>query len=301
MRIVLSENFRAVFYAPFYACLSLGFFRDQGLEVELLASPSPGAGIAAMLQGTTHLVWGGPLRVLKDRDDAESGPNSLVAFGEVAARDPFFLVGRTELKPFDLGRLTGLKLSTVSEVPTPWLCLQEDLRDRGLDPAQIDRVADRSMADNLQALAEARADVIQVFEPWVSAAETEGVGVPLHAGHERGYTAYTSFISTRAHLDRYDGPFRAMAKALCAFPDWLAAEGSAGLARVVRDFYPHVDSILLERSLRRYQKADLWSCRPEISRDGFARLARSMLHSGFIEKITPYETCVAPWAHEQTV
>jgi NitT/TauT family transport system substrate-binding protein len=221
-------------------------------------------------------------------------------WAEVAARDPFFLVGRSELKPFDLRSLTGLKLSSVSEVPTPWLCLQEDLRDCGLDPAQIDRVADRSMADNLLALAGTRTDVIQVFEPWVSAAENEGVGVPLHAAHERGCTAYTSFISTRAHLDRYDGPFRAMATALCAFPDWLAAEGSAGLARVVRDFYPDVDSILLERSLRRYQKADLWSCRPEISRAGFARLAQSMLHSGLIQRITPYEVCVAPWAHEQS-
>ena len=119
MKIRLAENFRAVFYAPFYACLALGWFRDRGLEVSLVDSPSPGAGIADMLKGEVHLVWGGPMRVLKDRDQSPPGPHSLLAFGEVAGRDPFYLVGRSDLKRFELPALTGLQVATVSEVVTP--------------------------------------------------------------------------------------------------------------------------------------------------------------------------------------
>jgi len=298
MRIVLAENFRAVFYAPFYACLALGFFRKQGLEVSLVASPSPGAGIAGMMAGSTHLVWGGPLRVLKDRDGAAPGPQSLVAFGEVAARDPFFLIGRPELAPLDLASLPRLRLATVSEVPTPWLCLQQDLRDLGVDPATIERVGDARMDQNLEALAVGQVDLVQAFEPFVSLAQARGIGVPLKGAHERGYTAYTSFISTEAHLERYGDAFRAMARAICDLPSWLAAEGSAALARVVSDYYPHVEPVVLAQSLARYQAAQLWSCRPEISRSGFERLALSMRDSGFIQSIAPYEACVAPWAQQ---
>jgi NitT/TauT family transport system substrate-binding protein len=43
--IVLIENFRAVFYAPFYAACALGEYQEEGLEVEL--KPAAGAGSAA--------------------------------------------------------------------------------------------------------------------------------------------------------------------------------------------------------------------------------------------------------------
>ena len=39
MSIVLSENFRALFYAPFYAAHATGAFREAGVEVELRREP----------------------------------------------------------------------------------------------------------------------------------------------------------------------------------------------------------------------------------------------------------------------
>jgi hypothetical protein len=46
MRIRLAENFRAIFYAPFYASRALGFHADEGVEVEWLAAATPGEGVA---------------------------------------------------------------------------------------------------------------------------------------------------------------------------------------------------------------------------------------------------------------
>ena len=43
MAIVLSENFRALFYAPFYAAHATGAFVDAGVEVILKSSPEPAA------------------------------------------------------------------------------------------------------------------------------------------------------------------------------------------------------------------------------------------------------------------
>ena len=118
MHIRLSENFRAVFYAPFYATLALGLFKQQGLDIELVDSPSPGSGIADMEKGLIDVVWGGPLRVIKQRDSQAPSPLDLVAFCEVAAKDPFFLVGRPQTSACELGQLQHLRMGTVSEVPT---------------------------------------------------------------------------------------------------------------------------------------------------------------------------------------
>ena len=62
-RIRLAENFRAVFYAPFYACRALGFCEDEGVEVEWLGVSAPGDGVAGLRNGTVDLTWGGPMRV----------------------------------------------------------------------------------------------------------------------------------------------------------------------------------------------------------------------------------------------
>src|ERR1044071_8233390 len=112
MHVTLSENFRAVFYAPFYATHALGFYTGEGVEVELLNSPAPGATASGVLDGSIDLFWGGPMRVMKARDLDPNSP--LVCFCEVAARDPFFLVGKSGPSAFRLTDLARLKVGTVS-------------------------------------------------------------------------------------------------------------------------------------------------------------------------------------------
>jgi NitT/TauT family transport system substrate-binding protein len=89
-----------------------------------------------------------------------------------------------------------------------------------------------------------------------------------------------------------------MILAIEQFRPWLAAHGPDELARVVKPFYPHLDLDVLTQCLTRYHAAELWTCRRVISRQGFARLAASMLDSGYIKQATNYEDCVAASAYE---
>jgi NitT/TauT family transport system substrate-binding protein len=290
MQIKLSENFRAVFYAPFYATQALGFYSSEGVDVELLSSPAPAAAAAGLLDGTIDLSWGGPMRVMKARDLDPNSP--LVCFCEVAARDPFFLVGKGDQSKFRLADLPRLKIATVSEVPTPWLCLQHDLREQGVDPARLDRVADRTMADNLEALRGHQLDVVQMFEPYVSMALQTGAGDILYAASARGPTVYTTFLATRDSIGRNRPAFAAMTRATRRMQDWLAKHSAEQLADVVTPFYRDVPRDILATSLRRYRDAGLWARNPEVSRQGFARLADSLLSGGFISRMHTYEDCV---------
>jgi hypothetical protein len=61
---------------------------------------------------------------------------------------------------------------------------------------------------------------------------------------------------------------------------------------VVAPFYPNVARDLLANSIRRYRDAGLWARRPEVSREGFARLAECLLSGGFISRMHSYEDCV---------
>ena len=67
----LMENFRAIFYAPYYAACTLGFYANQGVDVELVSSDAPGDAIAHLSNGTIGLTWGGPIRVMTAHDRSD--------------------------------------------------------------------------------------------------------------------------------------------------------------------------------------------------------------------------------------
>jgi NitT/TauT family transport system substrate-binding protein len=289
MRIRMAENFRAVFYAPFYAAQALRFYAREGVEVELLTSSAPGGGPTAMADGSADLTWGGPLRVMKARDEDPASP--LVCFCEVVGRDPFFLVGNRDAQSFRLEDLSRLSFATVSEVPTPWLCLQHDLRERGIDPTKLARVTGATMGENLTALREKRLDVIQVFEPYASLAVRNGAQV-LYAASTRGPTVYTTFLATRAGIARHRDAFAALTRAMRRMQDWLADNDAAKLADAVAPFYPDVERGVLTSAMERYRQGSLWSRSTEVSRQGFARLGESLLSGGYIARAHIYSDCV---------
>ena len=288
----MAENFRAVFYAPFYATLSLGFFKKEGLDVSLVDSSGPGGGAQMLLDGKVDVSWGGPMRIMKARD--ENGP-AYVCFCEVVRRDPFYLVGRAGGQPFKVADLAGMSLGSVSEVPTPWLCLQQDLRDVGIDPTGLRRTADRSMAENLDAVASGKLDVAQVFEPYAHLALGRGLQI-LYAQASRGETSYTTLLATRDTIVKHRAAYAAMTRAIDGMLGWLSAHSGAELADAVGPYYPGIARADLVAAFDRYKATELWARDTVISRKGFDRLAISLQSGGFIKRLPTYDDCCADFS-----
>jgi NitT/TauT family transport system substrate-binding protein len=290
MPIRLMENFRAVFYAPYYATVALGFYKREGVDVELLTSDAPGDAVPKLLDGSIDLTWGGPMRVMKAHDQDPHSP--LVSFCEVVSHDPFFLIGRSGSKPFRLTDLQRMKFASVSEVPTPWMCLQQDLRDIGIDPAKLPHFSDRAMTRNYHALQAGDIEVMQAFEPFASMAEQDGAGEVLYAASTRGPTSYTAFIATRDACDKHRDAFAAMTRATAKMLNWVYANPPEELAAGVANFFPDVPKELLAHSLGRYRDASLWSRETRMIPQGFDRLGQSFVSGGSLAHPPRYDECV---------
>jgi NitT/TauT family transport system substrate-binding protein len=289
IRLRLYENYRFVLYAPFYAAHATGAYADEGVEVELLPSPGPGRAEAALAAGEVDVIWMGPIRLMKHHDDNPRSP--LVAFAEVVCRDPFSLVGARPNPDFRLAELAGLRFASTSEVPTPWLCLEEDLRQSGVDPSRLDRVIGRSMAENVAALADGSLDVAQLFEPFVEEAVAGGRHVWLPAS-ARGRTSYTVFVTNRGRLAADAEPFRRMTRAIYKTQRWVAGHSPEALADAIAGYFPALDRGVLTRALARYQGQGVWGRDPVLPEEGFDRLRRALLGSGFLKRAVPSAECV---------
>lgn len=289
MAITLIENFRAVFYTPFYAAFALNAYEEEGVEVRRITSEDPAQTMHTLLSGQGDVAWGGPIRLLADNQQANS---NLVLFCEVVRRDPFFLIGRTPNPAFQLTDLLHRKVATVSEVPTPWLCLQHDLRLAGLDPAHVTRVPDRSMPDNLAALRAGEIEVMQAFQPFIEQAVEEGIGHIWYAAATRGLTAYTAFYTTRACLEREADSLLRMTRAMYRTQQWIATHDAAALAARVAAYFPQLAVSTLTHALERYKTLQLWNRTPMMRPDGLVWLKDACLSGGYIQRSVSYEQCV---------
>ena len=290
MSLTLIENFRAVFYTPFYAAFALKAYEVEGLEVQRVMSANPAQTLHALRTGQGDVAWGGPIRLLLANNQQ---PNSgLVIFCEVVRRDPFFLVGREPKAAFQLTDLLDVRVATVSEVPTPWLCLQHDLRLAGLDPAQVNRIPDQTMPENLAALRAGDIDVMQTFQPFVEQAVAEGVGHIWSAAASRGLTAYTSLYTTRAFLARDPDSLLRMTRAMYRTQQWIATHTAAELAACVASYFPDLALPILTRALARYTTLRLWNRTPMLRPEGLVWLQAACLSGGYIQHRVPYEQCV---------
>ena len=290
MAITLFEPFRAVFYAPFYAAHALEAYGEEGVEVRLETASSPAATASGLLSGETDVSWGGPMRILVTYDhDPGCG---LVGFCEVVTRDPFFLVGCAPRPDFRMADLAGLRIATVSEVPTPWMCLQDDIRRAGLDPATLSRVTDRSMAGNAAALREGAVDAIQVFQPFVEELVREGVGYVWYAAASRGPTSYTALYTTERMLADQCDTMLAMTRAIYRTQKWLHAQDAGTIAATIARFFAEVDADTLTACIARYKALGLWGHDPVLPKDGFERLKGACLSGGLIENGAEYADCI---------
>src|SRR5690554_6683181 len=59
-RLRLSEVVRSLFYAPQYVALELGFFRDEGFDIELSTAFGADRGAAALISGSVDIGFFGP-------------------------------------------------------------------------------------------------------------------------------------------------------------------------------------------------------------------------------------------------
>jgi NitT/TauT family transport system substrate-binding protein len=184
-----------------------------------------------------------------------------------------------------------VKIATVSEVPTPWLCLQHDLRLAGIDPARLERIADRGMAENMAALRAGTVDVVQLFQPLAEELITDGSGHLWYAGASRGPCSYTTFYARRGVLAAKRAEFALLVRALYRTQKWLHHASAEALADTVQSYFPAVPRARLVAALAHYKAIGIWGKTPILPRDGYERLKDGLVSGGFV-KGTPYEVAV---------
>lgn len=288
-QLLLIEPFRAVFYAPYYVALDRGCFAVRGVEIVLETAGNPDAAAGRLFDGSADLAWSGPMRPMLER--SRDPACTLRSFGAAVMRDPFLLLGMGARPDFVLADLATLRVAVPSEVPTPWWCLQHDLRLAGLDPATMAGMVRMPMAEGAAALRTGTVDAVMLFEPHAAALEEAGASV-WYAAATRGPTAYSALYAVTPRIDAKRASIEAVVRGLGDALAWMRGAETDAIVATLAPRFTDVAPHHLARAVARYRALGLWSHDTHLPREALDWLAAAMISAGAMTHHPGYEACI---------
>lgn len=104
-KITVAEVAHSVFYAPQYLALSLGYFEDEGLDVDLVLANGADAVMAAVLSGDAQIGFSGTEATIYVYNGGEK--DYVMTFAGLTQKDGSFLVARDKIDDFTVDMLKG--------------------------------------------------------------------------------------------------------------------------------------------------------------------------------------------------
>ena len=107
-KIRVAEVTHSVFYTPFYVALENGYFKEEGLNIELILTPGADKVTAAVLSNDVEIGFCGTEATIYVYNNKEK--DYLVNFAGLTKKDGSFLVSRKKYENFKLSALKGKKI-----------------------------------------------------------------------------------------------------------------------------------------------------------------------------------------------
>ena len=104
-KIRVAEVTHSVFYSPQYVAIAKGFFKDEGLDVELILTSGADNVMAAVLSGDVNIGLSGSEATIYVYNSGEK--DYVKTFAQLTQKDGSFIVGRSEDKQFTLDKMKG--------------------------------------------------------------------------------------------------------------------------------------------------------------------------------------------------
>ena len=283
VKVRLNEVTHSVFYAPQYVAMSLGFFDDEGLDIELTNGGGADKVMTAVVSGGADIGLAGPESCIyiynQGKDDHP------MIFAQLTKRDGSFLVGRTD-GAFPWDDLRGSTVIGGRKGGVPEMTLEYVMKQNGVVP-QVDAVVDTSVQFNMMAGAftGGQGDYVTLFEPTATEVERAGHGYILCSiGEESGEIPYTAYFASQSYMDAHPDVVQGFTNAIARAQRWITEHTDREVAEAICGQFPDTSLDVLEVVTARHRQIDAWNAVPMMEQSALERLEAVMTEAGELQK-----------------
>lgn len=288
-RLVLSEVVHSVFYAPQYVAMELGFFEEEGIDLQVDLGNGADKCMTAIISGNADVALCGTEAAIYVH--AEGREDVPIVFAQLTQRAGNFLVGREPDPDFQWMDLAGQTIIGGREGGMPELVLEYVLKKNGLDPEK-----DLTIITNLDLSATASAFVAGTgaytteFEPGATTLEEGDNGyVVASLGVESGYVPYTVYMTTASILEEKEDLMQGFTNAIYKGQKWVEEHTSEEVAEVIHPQFEETSVETLTKIIERYKTQDTWKTDPVFSEESLRLIEEILREGGEYEGELEYE------------
>ena len=291
-KVRVCEVTHSIFYAPQYAAVALGFFEEEGIEIELSNGQGADAVMAAVLSGNIDVGFAGPEASIYVYNEGKQDYTQV--FAQVTRRDGSFLIAREPADDFSWQDLRGKKVLPGRKGGVPYMALEYVLRQNGIDP-YTDTLLDNSVQFSMMtaAFTGGTGDYVTAFEPTASMLQQEGKGyIVASVGEAAGDIPYTAYFAKKSYIEKNADLIQRFTNAVYKGQQWVATHTDAEVAEAVKEFFADTSLELLTASVASYRAIDAWNTDPVMSEESFNRLQTVMTEAGELTKTADFNAVV---------
>lgn len=290
--IKVNEVTRSVFYAPQYVAIANGFFKEEGLNIEITTGQGADNVMTAVLAGQCDIGFCGPEASIYVYNEGKE--DYVQVFAQLTKRDGSFLVSKNPTDNFSWQDLKGKTIIPGRKGGVPYMTLEYVLKQNGINP-ETDLTLDDSIKFDLMAGAftGGSAEYVTLFEPTASMTEDAGKGyIVASVGEASGEIPYTAYCAKKSYIEANSDVIEGFTRAIYKGQQWVKEHSAKEIAETIQEYFPSTSVESLEKSVQSYKDIDAWNENPVLKQESFDKLQLIMTEAGELTQKAPYEKIV---------
>ncbi|MEE2995601.1 MAG: ABC transporter substrate-binding protein [Pseudomonadota bacterium] len=281
----------SAFYSPLISTFSAGFLQEEGLDPDWSVSPPGVSAIAALEDGSAHVVQSALSQGFTPLDNGQTP--SVVHFAQINEMDGFFITGRDADPNFTWDKLEGAEVVTFAG-GQPLAMFKYACHKAGVDYDAINLIHPGGAADIDKAFREGTGQYVQQQGPFPQQLEADGIGyVVSQSGPLIGPCGFSSLAATRQWLETDTA--KAFMRAYTKTRRYMNDTPAADIAKAEKPYFPDIDEAVLAKCIASYQDLGTWAPHVEITKPAFEVILNVFEHFGTLkERYTWDQVCVLP-------
>ena len=291
-KIVLAEVAHTVFYAPMYVAIEKDYFKDYGIDVDLILTSGADKVTAALLSGDAQIGLSGSEATIYVFNGCEK--DYLKTFSQLTQKDGTFLVSREKYDNFKITDVIGKSIIGGRAAGMPEMTLEYILKQNGIDPKN-DVFIDTSIAFAAMsgAFIGGTGDFVTLFEPTATLVENQGYGyVVASIGELGGIVPYTSFSARNSFINNNKDLIKDFDSAIQKGLDYVHSHTDEEVANLILKQFPDTSFKDLVSSIKRYRENETWPLTTKFTEESFNHLQDIMIDYGELETKVPYKNLI---------
>ena len=242
----MAEVTRSIFYAPQYVAIEKGFFKEEGLDVEITTTWGGDKTMTALVSGGADIALVGSETSIYV--SAQGSTDPVINFAQLTQTDGTFLVSRKKIDHFTWEQLKGSNFLGQRKGGMPQMVGEYVLKKHGIDPHNdLNLIQNIDFANIANAFISGTGEYVQLFEPQASMFEKEGKGyIVASFGTESGHVPYTTFMAKESFLNKNEDTIEKFTSAIYKAQQWVQENSSEETAKLIQKYFEDTDFELIE-------------------------------------------------------